>query len=55
MFNNICAETSDMHLIMECVSKKFETKIIKYEEQVIYMSIVELTNDELFLQVEDFI
>lgn len=32
MFNNICAETSDMHLIMECVSKKFETKIIKYEE-----------------------
>lgn len=32
IFNNLCAETSDMHLIMECVSRRFETKIISYEE-----------------------
>lgn len=34
IFNNICAETTDMHLIMECVSKKFEMKIIKYEGEI---------------------
>lgn len=32
VFNNLCAETSDMHLIMKCVSSRFETKIIRYKE-----------------------
>ncbi|MBO7043885.1 hypothetical protein J6W34_05030 [bacterium] len=59
IFNNICAETTDMHLIMECVSKKFEMKIIKYEGEILMIrfddNAIDADNDTLFKRAEKLI